>query len=48
MKELILEISEFLHFRQVAEKYRIAFTYGLKKGVATVRAKATDLETIGY
>jgi len=48
MKTLLLEIGEFLHFRQVAELYRIQFTYGLKDGKATVKANKMDLETIGY
>lgn len=48
MKQLILDISEFLHFRQVAEFYKIKFTYGLKNGIATVKANATDLALIGY
>lgn len=48
MKKLILDITEFLHFRQVAEFYRIQFTYGLKNGTATVEAKETDLAIIGY
>jgi len=41
-------MTEFLHFRQVCEKFRIPFTYGIKKGQATVQALASDLETIGY
>lgn len=48
MKKLILDIKEFLHFRQVAEKFRISFTYGLKDGTATVKANSEDLEKIGY
>lgn len=48
MKQLILDIAEFLHFRQVAEKYKIQFTYGLKNGIATVKANEKDLEIIGY
>ena len=48
MKKIILNISEFLHFRQVAEFYRIQFTFGLKNGVATVMADEKDLDQIGY
>lgn len=48
MKQLILDVKEFLHFRQVAEFYRIQFTYGLKNGIATVSANEKDLEAIGY
>jgi len=49
MKKLILSINEFLHFRQIAERYRIQFTHGsVKTGVIEVRAKSEDLEIIGY
>lgn len=48
MKRIKLDISEFLHFRQIAEKYRILFPYGIKKGWVTVQAQAAELEIIGY
>ena len=48
MKKLILSITEFLLFRQVAEKYRIFFTYGIKSGTVTVKADIKKLELIGY
>lgn len=49
MKKLILSISEFLQFRQVAEKYRIYFTHGsVSCGTIEVQAAADDLEIIGY
>lgn len=48
MKKIKLEIKEFLQFRQVAEMYRIAFTYGIKKGWVTVQAQAEELAAIGY
>ena len=48
MKTLILTITEFLHFRQVAERYKILFDYGINKGIVTIQAKEHDLETIGF
>lgn len=49
MKKLIFSIQEFLQFRQIAEKFRIFFTYGYKKGgIVTVKADAKLLEAIGY
>jgi len=49
MKRLKMDISSFLLFRQVAEKYRLFFTYGYKKGgIVTVKADAKLLEAIGY
>ena len=49
MKKLKMHITEFLQFRQIAEKFRIFFTYGYKKGgIVTVRADAKLLEAIGY
>ena len=48
MEKILLNIKEFLQFRQVAELYRIRFTYGIKKGTVTVQARASDLETIGF
>ena len=49
MKKLLLNIKEFLLFRQVAEKYRIKFTHGpVKTGEIEVQAAALDLEIIGY
>ena len=49
MKKLTLQLTEFLQFRQVAEKFRIAFTYGYKNGgTVIITANASQLETIGY
>jgi len=48
MKKLILTITDFLLFRQVCEKFRIFFTYGIKAGVVTVKADAKQLAEIGY
>lgn len=49
MKKIIMQLKEFLQFRQTAEMYRIKFTYGYKKGgEVTVKANAFDLTQIGY
>lgn len=48
MKKVTLSISEFLQFRQVAELYRILFTYGIKNGKVTIQAEADKLAEIGY
>lgn len=48
MKKIILTINEFLQFRQLCERLKIFFTYGIKKGVVTVQADADKLAEIGY
>ena len=49
MKQLTLDIKEFLHFRQVCEKFRILFKHTVKPGgVYIVEAKEDELAVIGY
>lgn len=50
MKKVTLEnVSLFLHFRAVCEKFRILFSYTVKPGgLYIVEAKEEDLEAIGY
>jgi hypothetical protein len=49
MKKLILNVKDFLQFRQVAEMYRIKFDYWyLKGGTVTVKADKLRLNEIGY
>ena len=50
MRKLTLEnATSFLHFRAVCEKFRITFSYWVKKGgVYIVEAKEEDLASIGY
>lgn len=48
MKKITMTVNEFLAFRQLAEKMKIFFTYGIKKGMAEVIANKTELAAIGY
>jgi 5-bromo-4-chloroindolyl phosphate hydrolysis protein len=48
MKKVLMQIKEFLQFRQVAEMYRIKFTYGYSKEGITIIANELQLNEIGY
>lgn len=49
MKKIIMDCKEFLHFRQVCEKFKIMFQHTVKPGgIYIVEALENELETIGY